>query len=253
MLIPVVRRSVTVNVRDVFHFPFQCACGLFTTAHVVGQASGRASAAYVAPNQQRAQERAYEAARFAAYQLLASTPCPDCGEHSPAQRAAAAAWQRTGPRREKLATQVLLVGGVMVLLCSAGACFIGAKGEADPIKEAFATGLAALIVGGLVIVGLFSLVSPPKEPKLLTEIPEGVWFDPPGAPSASPPSWGAAFVADRGTGPQVAGVECDECSENIVFERDGMVCAPCGRAIHRRCQAEHEKAHPSPRAAGESA
>jgi hypothetical protein len=135
MFIPIVKRSITVNVTNVFDFPFRCAsCGLATTAHVSAAGEGSARSAYVAPN-----------------------------EHAARQRAG---W-------------VGSIGLVLVLIASVGACAHGVTSAVDPMKEAFVGGLAALI-GGLVVVGvIFGVLAPSAEPKLMTDLPEGTWFDPP--------------------------------------------------------------------------
>jgi hypothetical protein len=140
---------------------------------------GRARSAYVAPNEHSARARAYANAQGKAYGLLASCPCPRCGAHSENQRQANAEWARTAPAKKKLANGVALAGFIIVAIVSVGACANGARTAVDPMKEAFVNGVAALIVGLIVVGVLYGALAPKAEPKLLPDLPEGLWFDPP--------------------------------------------------------------------------
>jgi hypothetical protein len=246
-MIPVVRRSVTVNVTNVFDFPYGCAsCGIVTTAHVTAAGEGRAQSAYVAPNEHSARERAYANAHGKAYGLLASCPCPRCGAHSENQRRANAEWARTAPAKTKLANRIGLAGLILVAIASVGACANGASSGGDPMKEAFVGGVAALIIGLIVVGVLYGALSPKAEPKLLSDLPEGLWFDPPEAWRTLTEK--AAIAARPRPAVQLVGEPCVACSKTIVFEHQAVACETCAAPVHDTCHVEHTREQHAPAA-----
>ena len=186
MFIPVVKRSVTAKVAREIAVPFQCVhCNLTTSAYARAEGEGTAQALYVGPDQHVARQRAEHDMLKNAYALLWSAPCPQCGKHAAQQVEAHAQWQKWGPVRNKLAVATLVLGALCTIGAGIGGCVVGAH-AADAAKGAFVNGLSAAVVGVIATLVAVAIVSPPKEPKLCPENPEGVRFDPVEPPYRQP-------------------------------------------------------------------
>src|SRR5262249_22011361 len=121
VVVPIVRRRITVRARDVFHYPYRCdACGLATWAHAWGEGIGVATMAYVAPDEALARARASAAAQQNAWSSFAQSPCPRCRSHSNAQRAMVTAWEQKAASRKTVRFWVAMVGLGIALLWSGG-------------------------------------------------------------------------------------------------------------------------------------
>jgi len=183
MFIPVVRRSVTVRTRDVFHFPFRCDfCHLQTWAHVMGEGVGVATMAYLAPDANAARSRAQSSAQNAAASLFAQSPCPLCGANSAAQRGAVQAWEEKAKSRKQIRFWALMIGFGLTLLSGAGCGGLVVATSDDgegTIGAAIILAFMWMFLGTIATVILYAILGPGKRPVLLNYVPNGVQFDPP--------------------------------------------------------------------------
>src|SRR5689334_18592673 len=109
MIIPIVRRTVTVRIRETFRFPFRCdVCHLGTGASVNTEGVGKATMAYLAPDENVARSNARANAYGLACSSFAQSPCPRCGAHSAAQRNAAHLWESRAVSRKKVRFAMLI-------------------------------------------------------------------------------------------------------------------------------------------------
>ncbi len=183
MFIPIVRRSVTVRMRQVFDHPFQCdACQLQTVAHVLSEGVGSASMAYLSPDANVARRRAWDNAQRTAWDTLSRTPCPRCGTHGAAQRAAVYAWQQKAASRAQTRTRVVQVGIALTLLwgASCGAVVaLPSNGHGSDLGAAIVSAVGCLVIGAIGFGILWAVLGPGPAPVLLQYIPQNVRFDPP--------------------------------------------------------------------------
>ena len=185
MIIPIVRRTVTVRVRETFRFPFQCAaCMLTTAASVLSEGVGSATMAYLAPDENVARNAARANAYASACSCFAQCPCPRCGAHSVGQRNAVRLWEQRVVTRKQLRFWLTVVGLAMTLI-TAGGCgtwFLVDQG----LNGSNASGAAIMAI---VWVGLgsaatgiaYAIAGPGARPVLQPFIPQNVMFDPPDA------------------------------------------------------------------------
>src|SRR5437868_5083043 len=102
MFIPIVRRTVTVRVRESFRFPYQCDfCRLVTAATAWAEGIGSATMAYMAPDENAARYRAHQTAYATASSAFMQCPCPRCGSHSAVQRNMVTAWEQRAASRKQ--------------------------------------------------------------------------------------------------------------------------------------------------------
>jgi hypothetical protein len=181
MIIPIVRRTVTVRSRDVFHFPFHCEfCRLSTWAHALGEGVGVATMAYLAPDENAARQRAYASAKHAAESLFAQSPCPRCGANTGAQRASVQAWEAKAASRKGLRFWALMIGFGLTFSSSAGCVgIVAADGEDGSLGAGIVLGFVWFFMGACATGILYAILGPGKRPALLTYVPNGVEFDPP--------------------------------------------------------------------------
>ena len=189
MFIPIVRRTVTVRVRESFRFPYQCDfCRLVTAATAWAEGVGSATMAYLAPDQNAARYRARQMAYATAQQSFAQCPCPRCGSHSAMQRSRVAAWDKLATSRKQLRVGILIAGLALSAL-SAGGCGVAMVADqgvsSDSVGGAVVLAIMT-IIGGLVLTAIvWAAAGPGKPPTLLPYIPPNVVFDPPD-PAAQP-------------------------------------------------------------------
>ena len=181
IIVPIVRRTVTVRARQAFHFPFQCeSCKLTTTGHAWADGVGTATMAYVSPDANLARQRALTAAYNSAIASFQSSPCPRCGGHSAAHRTAMAVWQQKAESRKDMRKWALWIGLAIVLLLSGGCGVMAIASGGDGSVGAGAVMSVFWMVVGAAIVGLvYALMGPGRPPVLLSYVPQNVWFDPP--------------------------------------------------------------------------
>src|SRR5262245_55280251 len=121
MFIPIVRRTVTVRVREQFRFPYQCdVCRLSTWATAWAEGIGSATMAYLAPDANAARQRAYQAAHTTAAGSFMQCPCPRCGSHSAAQRNAVAAFEAKARSRKQVRFWIMIIGLALSVLWAGG-------------------------------------------------------------------------------------------------------------------------------------
>lgn len=185
MIIPIVRRTVTVRVRDAFRFPFQCdVCRLSTWATAWAEGVGSATMAYLSPDANVARHRAYQAAQASAASAFGQCPCPRCGSHGWAQRARLGAFEKRVVSRKQVRFWILIVGLALSTLWAGGcgAAMIADEGwNGDTVGGATMLALMCACVG-LVITGIaWACAGPGARPVLLPYIPPNVQFDPPDA------------------------------------------------------------------------
>jgi hypothetical protein len=195
MFIPIVRRTVTVRVRQSFRFPYQCDfCRLSTWATSWAEGIGSATMAYLAPDENAARARAQQAAHATASQSFMQCPCPRCGSHSQMQRNAVAAWEQRAAGRKKVRFGILIGGLALSFLMAAGCS--GAMIADQGLYEDTVAGAVMLaimtMIGGLVVTGIiWGVAGPGMRPQLLPYIPPNVVFDPPDASQVQPTSYRA--------------------------------------------------------------
>jgi hypothetical protein len=179
IVVPIVRRTVTVRARQQFDFPFQCeTCRLVTTGHALGEGVGQATMAYVSPDANLARQRALSAAYNAALRSFQMSPCPRCGGHPAAHRTAVAVWQQKAESRKKSRALTLWIGLAAVLLSSTGCgVWMGLTGAG---ADGSGMGAFLWLCFSAAIVGVvYAALGPGKPPVLLSYVPQNVWFDPP--------------------------------------------------------------------------
>jgi hypothetical protein len=190
MFIPIVRRTVTVRVRESYRFPYQCDfCRLVTNATAWAEGMGSATMAYLAPDENAARYRARQMAYATAQQSFVQCPCPRCGSHSAMQRGAVAAWEKLAASRKQTRFWILIIG-LALSFVSAGGCSVamvvdqGVSGDTvgGAVVLAFMTIFAGLVVTGIV----WAIAGPGRKPTLLPYIPPNVVFDPPDASQVPP-------------------------------------------------------------------
>lgn len=185
MFIPIVRRTVTVRVRQSFRFPYQCDfCRLVTAATAWAEGIGQATMAYLAPDENAARARAQQMAYSTAWSSFLQCPCPRCGSHSAQQRGAVTAWEAKAASRKKLRFGILIGGLALSFLMAAGCS--GAMIADQGLYEDTVGGAVMLaimtVIGGLVLTGIvWAAAGPGNKPVLLPYIPQNVVFDPPDA------------------------------------------------------------------------
>ncbi len=188
MIVPIVRRTVTVTTSGVFDFPFQCdVCRLATWAHVAAQGTGADSMAYLSPNEEAARQRSWNDAKQRAWNMLAESPCPQCGSHSASVRASIQAWEQKAASRAKLRPTLLIAGLAMTLLWSGGCgVIVAAEGDQGSLGAGVILGFGWIFVGVIANLILYAILGPGARPNPPTRIPESIYFDPPAA--AQPPA-----------------------------------------------------------------
>src|SRR4051812_39553967 len=190
MFIPIVRRTVTVRVRQSFRFPYQCDfCRLSTMATSSAEGMGQATMAYLAPDENAARARASQMAHASASMAFMQCPCPRCGSHSAAQRNAVTAWETRAAGRKKVRFGIL-IGGLAFSFLSAAGCsgaMIADQGlYEDTVGGAVMLAIMTFIVW-MVVTGIVCAVAGPgRRPQLLPYIPQNVVFDPPDASQIAP-------------------------------------------------------------------
>jgi hypothetical protein len=181
IIVPIVRRTVTVRAQQDFHFPFQCeTCRLVTTGHARGFGVGQATMAYVSPDANVARQRALSSAYNNAISLFQSSPCPRCGGHSAAHRTALAVWQQKVVSRKAARRWTLMIGLALVVLWSSGCgVWVGATGGDGSVGAGFVMTFIWMVLGAGTVGIVYALLGPGRPPALLPYIPQNVWFDPP--------------------------------------------------------------------------
>ena len=181
IIVPIVRRTVTVRARQAFHFPFQCeTCRLVTTGHAWADGVGTATMAYVSPDANLARQRALTSAYNNAIASFQSSPCPRCGGHSAGHKTAMTVWQQKSESRKNARKWALWIGLALVLLTSGGCGVMAAASGGDGSVGAGAILSVFWMVVGAAIVGIvYAALGPGKPPILLSYVPQNVWFDPP--------------------------------------------------------------------------
>ncbi len=181
MFIPIVRRTITVRVRESFRFPYQCDfCRLATWATAWADGIGSATMAYVSPDENVARHRARQMAHATAVSSFMQCPCPRCGSHSAMQRNRVVAWEARAQSRKKLRFWILIVGLALTFLWAGGcgAAMIVQDGG-DALGDAFGSLITCGGVGLVVTAILWASAGPGAQPVLLPYIPQNVVFDPP--------------------------------------------------------------------------
>lgn len=180
MFIPIVRRTVTVTVREAFRFPFQCdVCRLAVWATSWAQGVGSATMAYISPDANVARHRAYQNAQAMAASAFGSCPCPRCGSHSYMQRARVNAWEQRAVSRKKWRFGII-IGGIVLTLLMAGGCG-AAMAMGDDASNIGGAIFQGLTVGTILTIVAWACAGPGARPVLLHYIPPTVQFDPPDA------------------------------------------------------------------------
>lgn len=183
MFIPIVRRTVTVTIRETFRFPFYCdACYLNVGASVFAQGVGSASMAYLAPDQNVARNAARSNAYASAQRDFAQCPCPRCGAHSLASRNALRAFEQRVVSRKQVRFWIGIVGLSLTLLLAAGCgVFTAVSSDGSDGTVGAAIVLVVMCLGfGAVVTGIaYAVAGPGARPLLLPYIPQNVQFDPP--------------------------------------------------------------------------
>ncbi|HEY8076110.1 MAG TPA: hypothetical protein VIF62_18415 [Labilithrix sp.] len=183
MFIPIVRRTVTVRVRESYRFPYSCDfCRLVTAATAWAEGIGSATMAYVSPDENAARYRARQMAYATAQSSFMQCPCPRCGSHSAIQRNMVTAWEQRAVSRKNLRFWILIVGlAASFLLASGCSVAMVAQQGLDGDTVGGAVMLAIMTIGvGAVLTGIIWAASGPgKRPSLLPYIPPNVVFDPP--------------------------------------------------------------------------
>jgi hypothetical protein len=181
IIVPIVRRTVTVRARQAFHFPFQCeSCKLATTGHAWAEGVGRATMAYVSPDANVARQRALNAAYNTAIACFQSSPCPRCGGHSAAHRTALAVWQHKAESRKSARKWTLWAGLALSLVWSSGCgVWAAASGGDGSVGGGVMLTFMWMVLGAGAVGIVYALLGPGRPPALLSYIPQNVWFDPP--------------------------------------------------------------------------
>jgi hypothetical protein len=180
-VIPVVRRTVTVTTRQTLEGPFRCAaCGLSTTAEMVIEGQGQATALYVSANADAAKQRALENARQRATALLAACPCPKCGAIPEASRRTLEHWEHISALRKKRRPYIGL-GLLALAVAWAGGCgvlMVGANLERpDHGLPGAIFSSCVWLFPGAIVAGLAYLFSGPRpRPRIPTTVPPNVRF-----------------------------------------------------------------------------
>jgi hypothetical protein len=185
MFIPIVRRTVTVRVRESFRFPYQCDfCRLSTWATAWAEGLGSATMAYLAPDANVARHRAYQMAHATASSSFMQCPCPRCGSHSAVQRNSVTAWEARAKSRKQIRFWIFIVGLALSLLW-AGGCgtmMLVQQGlDGDTLGGAVVLGIMCMGVGMVLTLIIWAVAGPGRKPMLLPYIPQNVVFDPPDA------------------------------------------------------------------------
>ena len=183
MFIPIVRRTITVRIRDTFRFPFYCdACYLNVGASVFAEGVGSATMAYIAPDENVARNAARANAYGAAQRSFAGCPCPRCGSHSAASRHAVRAYEQRVVSRKQVRFWMTIVGLGISFLLSSG-CAVSAVASSEGADGGIGAGIILWMMGmavGAAITGIaYAIAGPGQRPTLLPYIPQNVVFDPP--------------------------------------------------------------------------
>lgn len=180
MFIPIVRRSVTITLREAHRFPFRCdACWLTTYATAVGDGVGVAQMAYLAPDENVARQRARAAAYQNAMGVFLKCPCPRCGAHPAHARAALDAWTKKVASRKVVRRWILIGGLVLSALWAVTMTVAFALSPQGTAPGAVMMALVCLAMGAVPTAIVYGLAGPGARPLLLPYIPQNVVFDPP--------------------------------------------------------------------------
>ena len=185
MFIPIVRRTITVRIRDTFRFPFYCdACYLSVGASVFAEGIGRATMAYLAPDENVARHAARQNAYGSAQRSFSQCPCPRCGAHSTMSRNAVRAYEQRFASRKQLRFWLTIVGLGLSFLLASGCAVSGAMAsEAGDggIGAAIILWMMGMAIGAAITGIAYAVAGPGARPVLLPYIPQNVVFDPPPA------------------------------------------------------------------------
>lgn len=181
MFIPIVRRTITVRVRETFRFPFQCeVCRLATWATAFAEGIGSATMAYISPDENVARQRARQAAYGMATATFSQSPCPRCGGHSARQRSSLVAWEQKATSRKRVRFWLLIVGLALTFVWASGCgIWMAVDGGSDMVAPAAMSAIVWFFLGAGATAIAYAVAGPGTRPQLLSYIPSNIVFDPP--------------------------------------------------------------------------
>jgi hypothetical protein len=146
----------------------------------MGEGTGSASMAYLAPDADAARHRAYAIAQSMASSLFAQSPCPRCGANSAVQRGALQTWETKAQGRKQVRFWALMIGFGFTLVSAAGCTGIVAMGDDEgSVGAGIILGFGWMFLVAMMTLILYAVLGPGKRPLLLNYVPQGVQFDPP--------------------------------------------------------------------------
>jgi hypothetical protein len=187
VIIPVIRRRVTVKTSGVVDVPYRCEhCQLATLAHAQVHGTGIVTRAYISPSEDEARAVAYKHMDRAAREIVATCLCPRCGAPPASVVKAQQEFDAKNPGGVGRRKTGILIGGLgitalIAVSCIAAMLLAPTKGKtaSDMVGVALCAATFLSLIGGTISLVVYMLVSPGKRPEIPTSNPSCLWFDPP--------------------------------------------------------------------------